>query len=35
MEQPITAHKSGTVTGLVAEIGQTVASGTVLLHLTD
>ena len=35
MEQPITAHKPGTVTDLAAEIGQTVASGTVLLHLTD
>jgi acetyl-CoA/propionyl-CoA carboxylase biotin carboxyl carrier protein len=35
MEQPITAHKAGTVTDLSAEIGQTVASGTVLLQLAD
>jgi acetyl-CoA/propionyl-CoA carboxylase biotin carboxyl carrier protein len=35
MEQPITAHKAGTVTDLAAEIGQTVASGTVLLQLAD
>ncbi len=34
MEQPITAHKSGTVTGLAAEVGQTVTSGAVLLQLT-
>ncbi|HET8614111.1 MAG TPA: biotin carboxylase N-terminal domain-containing protein [Actinomycetales bacterium] len=34
MEQPITAHKSGTVTGLVAEVGQTVTHGAVLLELT-
>jgi acetyl-CoA/propionyl-CoA carboxylase biotin carboxyl carrier protein len=35
MEQPITAHKSGTVTGLTAEIGQTVASGAVLCEIKD
>jgi acetyl-CoA/propionyl-CoA carboxylase biotin carboxyl carrier protein len=34
MEQPITAHKSGTVTGLAAEVGQTVTNGAVLLELT-
>ena len=34
MEQPITAHKAGTVTGLAAEVGQTVANGAVLLELT-
>jgi acetyl-CoA/propionyl-CoA carboxylase, biotin carboxylase, biotin carboxyl carrier protein len=35
MEQPITAHKSGTVTGLTAEVGQTVASGAVLCEIKD
>ncbi len=35
MEQPLTAHKAGTVTSLSAEVGQTVASGTPLLDLTD
>ena len=33
MEQPITAHKAGTVTGLTAEVGQTVTNGAVLLEL--
>ena len=35
MEQPITAHKAGTVTGLAAEVGQTVTSGAVLCELKD
>lgn len=35
MEQPLTAHKSGTVTNLSAQIGTTVPSGTVLLEITD
>ncbi len=35
MEQPLTAHKAGTVTGLVAEVGATVASGTVLCEIKD
>jgi len=35
MEQPLTAHKAGTVTGLTAEVGATVPSGTVLLEITD
>ncbi|WP_068904639.1 acetyl/propionyl/methylcrotonyl-CoA carboxylase subunit alpha, partial [Planomonospora sphaerica] len=29
MEQPLTAHKAGTVTGLGAQVGQTVTSGAV------
>jgi acetyl-CoA/propionyl-CoA carboxylase, biotin carboxylase, biotin carboxyl carrier protein len=33
MEQPITAHKGGTVTGLAAAVGQTVTSGAVLCEL--
>ena len=35
MEQPLTAHKSGTIKGISAEIGVTVTSGTVLLEITD
>jgi acetyl-CoA/propionyl-CoA carboxylase, biotin carboxylase, biotin carboxyl carrier protein len=35
MEQPITAHKAGVVTGLRAEIGATVTSGTVLAEIKD
>ncbi len=35
MEQPLTAHKAGTVTGLAAEVGSTVPSGTVLLEIKD
>ncbi len=35
MEQPLTAHKSGTVTNLTAQIGTTVPSGIVLLEITD
>ena len=34
MEQPINAHKAGTVTGLIAEVGQTVTSGAPLLTIT-
>ena len=33
MEQPITAHKSGVLTGLVATIGETVSSGAVLAEI--
>ena len=33
MEQPLNAHKAGTVTGLTAEVGATVSSGAV--HLRD
>ncbi|WP_106818077.1 acetyl/propionyl/methylcrotonyl-CoA carboxylase subunit alpha [Janibacter massiliensis] len=35
MEQPINAHKAGTVTGLNATIGETVSSGAVLCELKD
>jgi acetyl-CoA/propionyl-CoA/long-chain acyl-CoA carboxylase, biotin carboxylase, biotin carboxyl carrier protein len=34
MEQPLTAHKDGTVTGLAVEIGQTVPAGTAICRLT-
>jgi acetyl-CoA/propionyl-CoA carboxylase biotin carboxyl carrier protein len=33
MEQPLTAHKAGTVTGLAAAVGSTVPTGTVLCEL--
>jgi acetyl-CoA/propionyl-CoA carboxylase, biotin carboxylase, biotin carboxyl carrier protein len=35
MEQPITAHKAGTITSLAAEVGQTVSSGAVLCEIKD
>ena len=35
MEQPINAHKAGTVTGLSAEVGQTVTNGAVLAEIKD
>jgi acetyl-CoA/propionyl-CoA carboxylase biotin carboxyl carrier protein len=35
MEQPLTAHKAGTVTGLSAEVGQTVTSGAAICELKD
>ncbi len=35
MEQPITAHKAGTVTGLSATVGAVVASGAILCEIKD
>ncbi|WP_139978145.1 acetyl/propionyl/methylcrotonyl-CoA carboxylase subunit alpha [Nocardioides litoris] len=35
MEQPLKAHKAGTVTGLQAEVGATVTSGAVVCELKD
>jgi acetyl-CoA/propionyl-CoA carboxylase biotin carboxyl carrier protein len=35
MEQPITAHRAGTVSGLSAEVGATVTSGAVLCTIAD
>ena len=35
MENPVTAHKAGTVTGLAAEPGATVTQGMVLCELQD
>jgi acetyl-CoA/propionyl-CoA carboxylase, biotin carboxylase, biotin carboxyl carrier protein len=34
MEQPLTAHKAGTVTGLSVQVGQTVPAGAVICQLT-
>jgi len=33
MENPVTAHKGGTVAELVAEVGATVTSGAVLAQI--
>lgn len=33
MEQPLTAHKSGIITGLMAEVGATVPTGTELMEI--
>jgi acetyl-CoA/propionyl-CoA carboxylase biotin carboxyl carrier protein len=35
MEQPLKAHKSGTVTGLKADVGATVTHGAVICELKD
>ena len=35
MEQPLKAHKAGTVTGLQAEVGDSVTSGAVVCELKD
>ncbi|MGN9836747.1 acetyl/propionyl/methylcrotonyl-CoA carboxylase subunit alpha [Nonomuraea sp. H19] len=35
MEQPLTAHKAGTITGLTAAVGQTVTSGAVICEIKD
>ena len=33
MEQPLTAHKDGTVTDLAVQVGQTVSSGEIICQL--
>jgi acetyl-CoA/propionyl-CoA carboxylase, biotin carboxylase, biotin carboxyl carrier protein len=35
MEQPINAHKAGTITGLTATVGLTVTNGTVIAEIKD
>ena len=35
MEQPLNAHKAGTVTWLTAEVGATVSSGGVICEIKD
>jgi acetyl-CoA/propionyl-CoA carboxylase biotin carboxyl carrier protein len=35
MEQPIKAHKAGTVTGLTLSVGDSVLSGAVVCDLKD
>jgi acetyl-CoA/propionyl-CoA carboxylase, biotin carboxylase, biotin carboxyl carrier protein len=34
MEQPLTAHKAGTVSGLSVQVGQTVPAGAVICQLS-
>ena len=35
MEQPLAAHKDGTVTGLAVTVGQTVSSGEAICQISD
>ena len=35
MEQPLTAHKDGTVAGLAVQVGQTVSAGAAICEITD
>jgi acetyl-CoA/propionyl-CoA carboxylase, biotin carboxylase, biotin carboxyl carrier protein len=35
MEQPLTAHKAGTVSGLSAAVGEVVSAGAVICEITD
>ncbi|MER7938349.1 biotin carboxylase N-terminal domain-containing protein [Streptomyces sp. NPDC094471] len=35
MEQPLTAHRSGTVTGIAAEVGQALAAGATVCAIKD
>ncbi len=35
MEQPINAHKAGTITGIAATVGETVSNGAVLCEIKD
>jgi acetyl-CoA/propionyl-CoA carboxylase, biotin carboxylase, biotin carboxyl carrier protein len=35
MEQPLNAHKAGTITGLTAEVGATVSTGAVVCEISD
>ncbi|SFC84790.1 acetyl-CoA/propionyl-CoA carboxylase, biotin carboxylase, biotin carboxyl carrier protein [Nocardioides terrae] len=35
MEQPLKAHKAGTVTGLTASVGETVTNGAVICEIKD
>jgi acetyl-CoA/propionyl-CoA carboxylase biotin carboxyl carrier protein len=35
MEQPLNAHKAGTVTGLTAEVGATVSAGAAICEIKD
>jgi acetyl-CoA/propionyl-CoA carboxylase biotin carboxyl carrier protein len=35
MEQPLNAHRSGTIKDLTAEIGATISSGAVICEIKD
>jgi acetyl-CoA/propionyl-CoA carboxylase, biotin carboxylase, biotin carboxyl carrier protein len=35
MEQPLAAHKDGTVTGMLVQVGQSVSAGEAICQLRD
>ncbi|MFF5975988.1 acetyl-CoA carboxylase biotin carboxyl carrier protein subunit, partial [Streptomyces sp. NPDC012769] len=35
MEQPLNAHKSGTIKGLTAEVGNSLTSGAAICEIKD
>jgi acetyl-CoA/propionyl-CoA carboxylase biotin carboxyl carrier protein len=35
MEQPLNAHKAGTISGLSAEVGAVVTAGAVICEIKD
>ena len=35
MEQPLNAHKAGTVTGLSAKVGEVVSAGAAICEIAD
>ncbi|MFE7621349.1 acetyl-CoA carboxylase biotin carboxyl carrier protein subunit, partial [Streptomyces sp. NPDC057496] len=35
MEQPLNAHRAGTVKGLTAEVGSSISSGAVICEIKD
>ncbi|MEU7560953.1 acetyl-CoA carboxylase biotin carboxyl carrier protein subunit, partial [Streptomyces eurythermus] len=35
MEQPLNAHKAGTIKGLTAEVGASLTSGAAICEITD
>jgi acetyl-CoA/propionyl-CoA carboxylase biotin carboxyl carrier protein len=35
MEQPVAAHKDGTVAGLSVQVGETVTAGSVICRIED
>ncbi len=35
MEQPLNAHKAGTVSGLTAQVGEVVTAGAAICEITD
>ncbi|MFD1248866.1 biotin/lipoyl-containing protein, partial [Nocardioides ginsengisoli] len=35
MEQPLKAHKAGTITGLTAEVGATIGNGEIIAEIKD
>ncbi len=35
MEQPLNAHRSGTIKGITAEVGASVSAGAVICEIKD